>query len=109
MGENHPVHVRPLNDTKAVDSGANFISEAFLFTFAATLIVAETTRSKIAEGKRRDMVKETITRHEVMLEQQEVKIQQTIEALKEGMSRERQLEKIIEEVNTLSFFSFYSY
>lgn len=28
LGEDHPVHVRPLNDAKAIDTGANFISES---------------------------------------------------------------------------------
>lgn len=37
LGEDHPLHIRPLNDTKAIDSGANFLSESFLFGFATIL------------------------------------------------------------------------
>lgn len=38
LGEtHHPKHIRPLNDAKAIDAGANFISETFLFSFAALL------------------------------------------------------------------------
>lgn len=37
LGEDHPLHIRPLNDAKAIDSGANFLSESFLFGFATIL------------------------------------------------------------------------
>lgn len=37
--------VRPLNEAKAIANGANFLSEAFLFSIAATLVILETWRS----------------------------------------------------------------
>lgn len=38
--------IRPLSEAKAIDSGANFISEAFLFCVAGGLIIFETFRSR---------------------------------------------------------------
>lgn len=38
LGEtHHSKHIRPLNEAKAIDAGANFISEAFLFAFAGAI------------------------------------------------------------------------
>jgi len=55
-----PVHpktkIRPLSEAKAIDSGANFISETFLFMVAGGLIVFETWRSRRKESTRRDDV-----------------------------------------------------
>ncbi len=46
LGEtHHPKHIRPLNDAKAIDAGANFISETFLFSFAALLSTPRPPRS----------------------------------------------------------------
>jgi hypothetical protein len=41
---------------RAIDNGANFIAESFLFMVAASLIVAETWRSSNKESKRRENV-----------------------------------------------------
>lgn len=53
LGENK-IKVRPLNDTKAIDSGANFLSETFIFSVAGLLIFYESYRSrkKLATEKR---------------------------------------------------------
>lgn len=48
--------IRPLSEAKAIDSGANFISEAFLFMVAAGLIIGEAFRARRKEGARRDDV-----------------------------------------------------
>lgn len=52
--------VRPLSEAKAIDSGANFISEAFLFFVAGGIIVFEFWRSKRKENDRRDTVAERL-------------------------------------------------
>lgn len=52
--------VRPLSEAKAIESGANFISEAFLFCVAGGLIGLEYWRSKRKENSRRDDVKERL-------------------------------------------------
>jgi len=52
--------IRPLSEAKAIDSGANFISEAFLFCGAGGLIVFETWRSRRKEATRQRGVEERL-------------------------------------------------
>lgn len=51
-----PPRIRPLTESKAIENGANFISEFFLFTVAGGLILFEQIRSRRKEASRRDMV-----------------------------------------------------
>lgn len=51
-----PVRIRPLSEAKAVESGATFISETFLFSVAAALIFFESWRSRRKETSRREDV-----------------------------------------------------
>lgn len=44
--EHKPPRIRPLSESKAIDSGANFISESFLFLVAGALIIYENRRGK---------------------------------------------------------------
>ena len=44
----------------AIDNGANFLAEGFLFTVAAGLILGETWRSSRNQSKRRDDVDDRI-------------------------------------------------
>ncbi|MCJ1225560.1 hypothetical protein MMC12_002209 [Toensbergia leucococca] len=53
--------IRPLSEAKAIDSGANFISEAFLFLVGGSLIVFETWRSRRKETNRREDVAERMS------------------------------------------------
>ncbi|KAJ3783558.1 optic atrophy 3 protein-domain-containing protein [Lentinula aff. detonsa] len=53
-------HIRPLSETKAIDSGANALAEGFLFSVAAALIVGETYRTSRNQSKRRDDVDEKL-------------------------------------------------
>ncbi|KKY26476.1 putative opa3 domain protein [Phaeomoniella chlamydospora] len=53
--------IRPLSEAKAIESGANFISEAFLFAVAGGLIVFESWRSKRKETTRREDVASRIS------------------------------------------------
>ena len=48
--------IRPLSEAKAIESGANFISEGFLFAVAGGLIVFESWRSRRKETSRREDV-----------------------------------------------------
>ncbi|EXJ78161.1 hypothetical protein A1O3_09322 [Capronia epimyces CBS 606.96] len=52
--------IRPLTEAKAIDAGASFISEAFLFGVAASLILLESWRSRRKESSRRDDVNERL-------------------------------------------------
>ncbi|CAZ84279.1 unnamed protein product [Tuber melanosporum] len=51
-----PPRIRPLSENKAIENGANFISEFFLFSVAGGLILLEQIRSRRKEASRRDMV-----------------------------------------------------
>ncbi|KAJ5817254.1 hypothetical protein N7447_009487 [Penicillium robsamsonii] len=52
----HHYHIRPLSESKAIESGANFISESFLFIVAGSLILFESWRSRNKESTRREGV-----------------------------------------------------
>ena len=52
--------IRPLSEARAIESGATFISETFLFAVAAGLILFESWRSRRKENSRRDMVAERL-------------------------------------------------
>ena len=55
-----PRRIRPLSEEKAIDTGANFISETFLFMVAGGLIVVESFRSRRKENNRREDVAEQL-------------------------------------------------
>lgn len=52
--------IRPLSESKAIDSGATFISETFLFLVAGGLIVFESWRSRRKETSRREDVQDRL-------------------------------------------------
>ncbi|WOO83875.1 OPA3-like protein [Vanrija pseudolonga] len=52
--------VKPLNDAKAVQNGANTIAEGFLFFVGAGLVLGETYRSSRKNANRRDLVAERL-------------------------------------------------
>ncbi|KAA8648446.1 hypothetical protein EYZ11_000386 [Aspergillus tanneri] len=60
-------HIRPLSESKAIESGATFISEGFLFIVAGGLIIFESLRSRRKETTRREDVESRL----VELEQSE--------------------------------------
>ncbi|KAK9451462.1 optic atrophy 3 protein-domain-containing protein [Limtongia smithiae] len=52
--------VRPLNDTKAIDMGANFLSESFLFAVAAGVVIFESVRASRKANTRHENVTDDI-------------------------------------------------
>lgn len=52
--------IRPLSEAKAIESGATFISETFLFSVGAGLLLFESWRSRRKESNRRDDVAERL-------------------------------------------------
>ncbi|PGH26758.1 hypothetical protein AJ80_01522 [Polytolypa hystricis UAMH7299] len=56
--------IRPLTEAKAIDSGATFISEAFLFIVAGSLIVFEAFRSRRKAANKREDIAERVTEME---------------------------------------------
>ncbi|ANB13301.1 OPA3-like protein [Sugiyamaella lignohabitans] len=59
LGESN-IRVRPLNDAKAIDNGATFLSESFIFSIAGGLILFESYRSHRKEVTRRESVADDI-------------------------------------------------
>ncbi|RHZ47814.1 class I myosin myoA [Aspergillus thermomutatus] len=70
-------HIRPLSESKAIESGATFISETFLFLVAGGLIVYESWRSRRKETTRREDVEARL----VELEQSEKAARKALVAL----------------------------
>ncbi|KAF8424514.1 optic atrophy 3-like protein, partial [Tirmania nivea] len=68
-------HIRPLSETKAIDRGAAFISEFFLFAVAGSLILFESLRSRRKETNRQDIVTERLERLEERTRQDEVRLE----------------------------------
>ncbi|CAG8482536.1 5095_t:CDS:2 [Ambispora leptoticha] len=56
--------IRPLNDAKAIEAGANFLGEAIIFGIAGSLIIWEQTRSYKHTKERNTHVDETLNRLE---------------------------------------------
>jgi uncharacterized protein YlxW (UPF0749 family) len=67
MGEQGTAKVRPLNDKKAIENGATFLSETFVFAVAGSIIVFETWRQRRKELTRRESVEDDIRtlQHEI--------------------------------------------
>ncbi|GAA5882240.1 hypothetical protein JCM1840_004546 [Sporobolomyces johnsonii] len=97
LGES-PKHVRPLSESRAIETGANFISEGFLFAVAASIIIGETYRGKRAEGKRRDAINDTLEAHEAQIKALQDRMLDERERRADAERRVRELEKIVEEV-----------
>lgn len=62
------IKIRPLSETRAIDLGANFFSEAFIFGVAAGLLIWDSWRSRKKETARRDDVAERLERLEAEVE-----------------------------------------
>lgn len=72
----HTYHIRPLSETKAIDRGAAFISEFFLFAVGGSLILFESVRSRRKEVSRQDVVTERLERLEERTRQDETRLQE---------------------------------
>ena len=75
------LRIRPLSESKAIDSGANFISEAFLFAVAGSLIVFESLRARRKESNRREDVAERLA----MLEESEQNARRALAVLEKEL------------------------
>lgn len=73
--------IRPLSESKAIESGANFISETFLFLVAGGLIVFESWRSRRKESNRREGVEDRLCE----LEQSERNAREALVALEKEL------------------------
>jgi len=78
-------HIRPLSESKAIESGASFISESFLFIVAGGLIVYESWRSRRKETTRREDVESRL----VELEQSEKAARKALVALETELLQQK--------------------
>ncbi|KAI9680154.1 MAG: hypothetical protein M1829_001391 [Trizodia sp. TS-e1964] len=77
--------IRPLSEAKAIDSGANFISETFLFLVGGSLIVFESFRSRRKEHTRREDISDRLTE----LEENERKAREALVVLEKELMQIR--------------------
>ena len=66
--EKPKVKIRPLSDARAIELGANFFSEAFIFAVAVGLLLAENYRSSRKASNRRDEVADRLSDLETEVE-----------------------------------------
>lgn len=57
-------HVKPLEESKAIELGANFIGETIVFGMVGTAILLETTRLKSLERARKEELEERVNQLE---------------------------------------------
>lgn len=77
MGEKK-IKIRPLNDNKAIENGANFLSEAFVFSVAGSLILFESYRSRKKSNLEKNNVQDDIS----LLQDEIVSLQNELEVIK---------------------------
>lgn len=75
------------------------MAESFLFAFAAAIILGENYRSSRKESKRRDLVAETLASQAAELAALREAIEEERDERERSVRRERDLEKIVEEVS----------
>ncbi|TLD26175.1 hypothetical protein E2P81_ATG07987 [Venturia nashicola] len=71
-----PPRIRPLSEAKAIDSGANFIAETFLFLVAGGLILLEAWRRDRKDKKQDADVNQKL--EEAEIEREEMKVQMAL-------------------------------
>jgi len=69
-----PPRIRPLSEAKAIDTGANFISETFLFIVAGGLILLETFRRDRKDKKQDEDVNQKLEAAEMEREEMKAKM-----------------------------------
>ncbi|KAL2912312.1 Optic atrophy 3 protein [Polyrhizophydium stewartii] len=71
--------IRPLNDARAVELGADFISESILFLVAALTIIGETWRSSRNTKKRNISLDDSVERLEAQTGENQARIEELSE------------------------------
>ncbi|KAG8749916.1 hypothetical protein FRC12_013163 [Ceratobasidium sp. 428] len=101
MGETAK-NIKPLSETRAVQNGAESLAEAFLFSVAAGLILAEAWRSNRSEARRRDSVDDQLddlkTEVRELRSQMQAMGQGWEQALEDERSRNNELSRILTRV-----------
>ena len=84
--------IRPLSDARAIELGANFFSETFIFLVAVGLLLAENFRSSRKASSRRDEVQERLDSLEAQVERlKDEHNLPELEALNERIKKSREV------------------
>lgn len=86
----HKVKIRPLSEARAIELGANFFSEAFIFAVAAGLLVWDSWRSRRKESQRRDDVADRLLQLETEVESLRAQLDPDLETLHDLSERIKQ-------------------
>ncbi|EAU81464.1 hypothetical protein CC1G_05294 [Coprinopsis cinerea okayama7 len=96
------LHIRPLSETRAIDQGANFLAEGFMFSVAAALIIGEAFRSSRNQSKRRDSVDDQLDALGTQISELQAKVESLSEKWDDDLRDERirndELARILERV-----------
>ncbi|KAF8331931.1 optic atrophy 3 protein-domain-containing protein [Cantharellus anzutake] len=83
-------NIRPLNDVRAIQNGANTLAEGFLFAVTAGLILGESYRSSRKEETRRDAVNDKIEYLQQRLEVTSTRLDSVLEEVRTCLDEEKQ-------------------
>ena len=89
------IKIRPLSEAKAIELGANFFSEAFIFSVAVGLLVWDSWRSRAKASDRRDEIKERLDMLEAEVDRLRIKYEPGLEALADRIESRRRRHGII--------------
>ncbi|CAO3650202.1 unnamed protein product [Cunninghamella echinulata] len=99
----------PLNDSKAIESGATFLSESFVFGVGVSIILAENWRAHNKDKNRRNYVDDALEDLEAKNNEMEEKLEDSLKTYK--ITEERiqlleqentQLRQILDEILSVS-------
>jgi len=91
-------HIRPLSETRAIENGANFLAEGFLFSVAAALIIGDTWRSSRSQSKQRSDVNDSIEELRTRVHELDERLRTREEAAAEELQRYQELASILDRV-----------
>lgn len=91
MNLNSPTHVTPLNETMAIELGASILSEAIIFSIAATLLLCEYTRQVRKEEVKEDARRDELNHMQYSIEELFFRAEQQERGLKKVMIKLEQL------------------
>ncbi|KAF2717428.1 hypothetical protein K431DRAFT_306958 [Polychaeton citri CBS 116435] len=86
-------HIRPLSDAKAIELGANFASESFVFLVAVGLILVERWYSSKKQNDRRDVIHDRLDELASEVERLRSRYEPDLQDLHEKREAERELER----------------
>lgn len=98
MNLTSPTQVTPLNETMAIELGASILSEAIIFTIAATLLLAEYSRQVRKEEAKEDARRDELNHIQYSLEELFYHAEQQERGLNKIMIKIGELEEKIDNI-----------